>query len=89
MLQKNLDSSFKTIDANGDGNLSPGELAIAEGKVQQQRIAALRGRIDGEFTKLDTNKDGSLSKAEFMAAAPTKASTAPNGAATASKLDRT
>lgn len=84
---KNLDASFKTIDSNGDGTLSAGELAAAEGKVQQQRILAIRQRVEGEFNKLDTNKDGSLSKAEFMAAAPTSASAAPNGTALVSQLD--
>ncbi len=86
-MLKSLDSTYKAIDTNGDGTLSSPELSAAESKVQQQRIAAIRRRIDGEFTKLDTNKDGSLSRAEFVAAAPTSASTAPNGAAIATKLD--
>ena len=76
------------IDANGDGTLSAAELAAAEGKVQQQRIAALRARVEGEFTKLDTNKDGSLSKPEFMAAAPQASSATPNGAAIVTQLDK-
>ena len=40
----------------------------------------MRTRVEGEFNKLDTNKDGQLSKAEFMAVAPTKSTTPPNGA---------
>lgn len=85
---KNLDSTFKAIDTNGDGTLSAAELSAAESKVQQERITMLRSRVDGEFTKLDTNKDGVLSKAEFMAAAPSAPTTAPNGAALLSNLDK-
>ncbi len=84
---KGLDANFKTVDANGDGNLSSTELAAAEGKVQQRRIAARRTQHEAGFTRLDTNKDGSLSKAEFMAAAPNAASAAPNGAALVTRLD--
>jgi len=86
-LLKGVDSNFKAIDTNGDGTLSSAELGAAEGKVQQQRIAQIRGKLDGEFTKLDTNKNGSLDKNEFMAAAPTASSAAPNGAAIVGKLD--
>jgi Ca2+-binding EF-hand superfamily protein len=84
---KGLDTNFKTVDTNGDGNLSSTELAAAEGKVQQRRIAARRTQHEATFTRLDTNKDGSLSKAEFMAAAPNAASAAPNGAALVTRLD--
>jgi Ca2+-binding EF-hand superfamily protein len=87
-LVNTLNSNFKTIDSNGDGTLSAAELQAAEGKVQQQRVAAIRGRFDADFTKLDTNKDGQLSKAEFMAAAPTGSSSPPNGAAIVSQLDK-
>jgi Ca2+-binding EF-hand superfamily protein len=86
-LQKNLDTTFKSIDTNGDGSLSAAELQAAEGKVQQQRIGAVRTRVEAEFTKLDTNKDGQLSKAEFMAVAPTKSTTQPNGANLLGQLD--
>ena len=82
VMLKNLDAGFKSIDTNSDGALSSSELAAAEAKVQQQRLAQLRGRVEQEFTKLDTNKDGNLTKAEFMAAAPTTPQNAPNGAAT-------
>ena len=85
---KGLDANFKTVDTNGDGNLSSTELAAAEGKVQQRRIAARRAQHEAGFTRLDTNKDGSLSKAEFMAAAPTAASATPNGASLVTQLDK-
>ena len=87
-LVRQTDGSFKAIDTNSDGTLSAAELGVAEGKVQQQRIAQLRGRADAEFAKLDTNKDGSLSKAEFMAVAPTPSSATPNGAAIVTTLDK-
>ncbi len=64
------------------------ELAAAEGKVQQQRLAQLRQRFEGDFTTLDTNKDGQLSKTEFMVAAPRTSATAPNGPAIVTQLDR-
>ena len=84
---KGLDTNFKSVDTNGDGSLSSTELAAAEGKVQQRRIAARRAQHEAGFTRLDTNKDGSLSKSEFMAAAPTAASALPNGAALVTRLD--
>ena len=86
-VAKGLDNNFKSIDTNGDGTLSAAELAAAEGKVQQRRIAQRRTQHEGGFTRLDTNKDGSLSKAEFMAAAPNASSATPNGAAIVTRLD--
>ena len=86
-MVKNLDGNFKSIDTNGDGSLSSAELGAAEAKVQQRRLAQIRAQYDANFTKLDTNKDGQLNKAEFMAAAPTSAGAAPNGAAIVTKLD--
>jgi Ca2+-binding EF-hand superfamily protein len=83
-----LDSNFKAVDTNGDGTLSQPELAGAEAKTIQSRIATVRSRIEGEFAKLDTNKDGNLSKAEFMAAAPQAPAGSPNGADILAKLDR-
>lgn len=83
-----LDSNFKAVDTNGDGTLSQAELAAAEAKTMQSRLAAVRSRIEGEFTKLDTNKDGNLSKAEFMAAAPQAPASSPNGADILAKLDK-
>jgi Ca2+-binding EF-hand superfamily protein len=87
-LVKQTDGAFKSIDTNADGTLSAAELGVAEGKVQQQRIAQLRSRAEAEFAKLDTNKDGSLSKAEFMAVAPQTSSATPNGAAIVTQLDK-
>jgi len=87
-LVKQTDGAFKSIDTNSDGTLNAAELTAAEGKVQQQRIAQLRGRAEAEFTKLDTNKDGQLSKAEFMAVAPQTSSAKPNGAAIVTTLDK-
>jgi Ca2+-binding EF-hand superfamily protein len=87
-LVKQTDGAFKSIDTNADGTLSAPELGVAEGKVQQQRIAQLRSRAEAEFAKLDTNKDGSLSKAEFMAVAPQTSSATPNGAAIVTQLDK-
>ena len=87
-LVKQTDGAFKSIDTNSDGTLSAAELGVAEGKVQQQRIAQLRGRAEAEFAKLDTNKDGQLNKAEFMAVAPAISSATPNGAAIVTTLDK-
>jgi Ca2+-binding EF-hand superfamily protein len=87
-LVKQTDGAFKSIDTNADGTLSAAELGVAEGKVQQQRIAQLRSRAEAEFAKLDTNKDGQLSKAEFMAVAPAPSSATPNGAAIVTQLDK-
>ena len=85
---KNMDTTFKQLDTNGDGSLSQAEIAAAEAKSQQQRVGVLRSRMDAEFTKLDTNKDGQLSKAEFMAAAPQKPAATPNGANLLGQLDK-
>lgn len=87
-LTKELDSTFKTIDTNGDGALSQAELAAAESKGVQNRVAALRSRMDAEFNKLDTNHDGQLSKVEFMVAAPSAPTTAPNGADALAAFDK-
>jgi Ca2+-binding EF-hand superfamily protein len=87
-LTKELDATFKQVDTNGDGVLSQAELAAAEAKGIQNRVAALRSRMDAEFSKLDTNHDGQLSKAEFMAAAPQGPTTAPNGADALAALDK-
>jgi Ca2+-binding EF-hand superfamily protein len=79
---------MRSAPASKPSSPSSPELQAAEARIQQQRIVALRGRVEAEFTKLDTNKDGQLSKAEFMAAAPTNASTPPNGAALLTQLDK-
>jgi hypothetical protein len=85
---KNLEATFKAVDTNGDGTLSQSELAAAEAKTQQNRLAAVRTRVEAEFNKLDTNKDGSLSKAEFMAVAPASAGASGNGANLLAELDK-
>lgn len=85
---KNVDAAFKSVDTNGDGLLTQAEIAAAEARNLQGRVAAARQRMEAEFTKLDTNKDGQLSKAEFMAAAPQAPTTAPNGADVLAVLDK-
>ena len=85
---QNVAASFKAVDTNGDGVLSQAELAAAEAKGLQERVALARQRVEAEFNKLDTNHDGQLSKAEFMAAAPTGPTTAPNGADVLAQLDK-
>ena len=87
-LTKSIDASFKASDSNGDGVLSVQEVSAAEAKGLKQRVGVARQRMEQEFTKLDTNKDGQLSKAEFMAAAPTGPTTAPNGANILAQLDK-
>lgn len=77
-LLRNSEAAFKAIDTNGDGVLSQTELAAAEAKGIQQRVALARQRMQAEFTKLDTNHDGQLSKAEFLAAAPQAPMAAPD-----------
>ena len=87
-LTKNINESFKAADTNGDGTLSVQEVSATEAKVLKQRVAMARQRMEQEFAKLDTNKDGQLSKAEFMAAAPTGPTTAPNGADAMAQIDK-
>jgi len=87
-MTKQLDSMFKTIDANGDGTLTAGEIGAAELKVLQTRAASARSRLDTEFGKLDTNHDGQLSKPEFLAVSPAPPTTAPNGTPALTQLDK-
>jgi Ca2+-binding EF-hand superfamily protein len=87
-IGQSADATFKAFDTNNDGVLSQAELAAAELKVLQQRVAVVHQRLDGEFTKLDTNHDGQLSKAEFMAAAPQTPTTGPNGSSLLGQLDK-
>jgi Ca2+-binding EF-hand superfamily protein len=88
MLLQNLSQSFKIVDLNGDGVLSQQELAAAEAKNQQQRLALARARVAAEFTKLDTNKDNQLSPAEFMAAAAIPPAAPATGAGILAQLDK-
>jgi Ca2+-binding EF-hand superfamily protein len=87
-FSKQIDATFKMIDANGDGWFSKAELAAAELKMRQQRAAAMRTRLDGEFTKLDTNRDGQLSRTEFMVAAPSMPAKMPDGSSLVAELDK-
>lgn len=87
-LVKNLEAEFKAIDTNGDGVLSQSELAAAEAKAQQQRLAQIRAQMEAEFDRLDTNHDGTLSKAEFMAAAPQLPTTPPTGTDLMGRFDK-
>ncbi|QPQ54253.1 calcium-binding protein [Allosphingosinicella flava] len=52
-----IDARAAKLDADRDGQITPGE-----------RQALRRQRIDGRFERLDTDKNGQLSKAEFQAA---------------------
>jgi Ca2+-binding EF-hand superfamily protein len=85
---QNLEGTFKAVDLNGDGVLSQQELATAEAKSVQQRLAIFHARVAAEFARLDTNKDGQLSSAEFMAAAPAPPSTPATGAGILAQLDK-
>jgi Ca2+-binding EF-hand superfamily protein len=84
---QDLGTSFKGVDTNGDGSLSQAEIAAAEARSIQRRVAQIRTELETEFTKADTNKDGQLSKAEFLAAGPQAPPTAPNGAEIVAQLD--
>jgi Ca2+-binding EF-hand superfamily protein len=86
-MLKNLDTTFKSLDTNGDGTLSQAEVAVAETKGVQVRIQQMRTQAEGQFNKLDTNRDGQLSKVEFMAAAP-QFPPAANGANVLAALDK-
>jgi Ca2+-binding EF-hand superfamily protein len=87
-LIKNLDAQFKALDTNGDGVLSQSELAAAEAKSQQQRLAQIRAQMDAEFNRLDKDHGGTLTKAEFMAAAPQSPTTAPDVSADLGQFDK-
>ena len=87
-VASDLGATFKGLDTNGDGTLSQAEVAAAEAKVIQARVADIRARLEAEFNKADTNKDGQLSKAEFLAAGPQAPTTAPTGAEVLARLDK-
>ena len=83
-----LSSAFKAVDTNNDNSLSQAEIAAAETKVIQARLAEIRTRMEAEFTRADTNKDGQLSKAEFLAVGPKASATGPTGAEVLNALDK-
>ena len=83
-----LATSFKQADTNNNGSLSQAEIAAAETKANQARLAQFRTRLDQEFTKADTNRDGQLSKAEFTAAAAPPAPPVATGAELLANLDK-
>jgi Ca2+-binding EF-hand superfamily protein len=83
-----IDTSFKAADTNHDGVLSQAEVAAAQEKGIQQRLAQIRAGLEADFTKLDTNHDGQLSMAEFMAAAPHSPAAAPNGSEALASFDK-
>ena len=70
LLSTQLDTTFKTLDTNGDKSLNAAEIEAAQKKQIAQVQANLGKRLDAEFARLDANKDGQLSLTEFKAAAP-------------------
>lgn len=59
------DKLFAKIDANGDGQISPGEMAAFGQNLPS--VAATNGNpTQNRFSKMDTNGDGSISKAEWQ-----------------------
>jgi Ca2+-binding EF-hand superfamily protein len=62
-----LSSSFTTIDANGDGQISNDELANFKAQHGQRELRQ-------SFAAADTNRDGSLDLSEAQAGMPTLAS---------------
>jgi Ca2+-binding EF-hand superfamily protein len=72
-----LDSTFKSVDTNHDGFISPAELTAQQNKELQALQAQARAKLQQDFKQLDTNKDGSLSFAEFSAVATVKPSQTP------------
>lgn len=83
-----LPAMFKAIDTANRGYFTQADLAAADVKIRDQRVAAARQRFDGEFTKLDTDKNGQLSRNEFMAAAPTMPAKLPDGSEILAQLDK-
>lgn len=70
LLSTQLDTTFKTLDTNGDKALNAAEIEAAQKKQIALVQANLGKRLDAEFARLDANKDGQLSLTEFKAAAP-------------------
>jgi Ca2+-binding EF-hand superfamily protein len=88
-VSNDLSSTFTIADTDKNGSLSKAEIAAAEAKVVQGRLAQMRARVEEEFGRADTDKNGSLSKAEFMAVAvPKGPATPPTGAEMLAELDK-
>lgn len=87
-LISRLDAQFKAIDSNHDGVLTQAEIAAAEAKGIENRIAQAKARMVAEFTRLNTSKDGQLTLAQFLAAAPQPPTAPPDVSAGFAQLDR-
>jgi Ca2+-binding EF-hand superfamily protein len=61
-IQARLDQEFKSLDKDGNGQLSPAEFRTGAGARMMQVPAVALQRLDG-------NKDGKVSPAEFSAVA--------------------
>ena len=61
-IQARLDQEFKSLDKDGNGQLSPAEFRTGAGARMMQVPAVALQRLDG-------NKDGKVSQAEFSAVA--------------------
>ena len=61
-IQARLDQEFKSLDTDGNGQLSPAEFRTGAGARMMQVPAVALQRLDG-------NKDGKVSPAEFSAVA--------------------
>lgn len=88
VLIRNLETSFKAVDTNGDGTLNVPEVNAAEARRQQNMIQQVQTRYAQEFGKLDTDKNGQLSLAEFRAAAPQPKYSGNAGQLALQKLDK-
>ena len=87
-LLRNLGTSFKAVDTNGDGTLNIQEVNAAEARRQQAMIQQVQTRYTQEFGKLDTDKNGQLSLAEFRAMAPQPKYSGNAGQLALQKLDK-
>jgi Ca2+-binding EF-hand superfamily protein len=84
---------FARMDGNGDGKLTPDELAASHGPHGDRAGKAGGGHASSgrkHFDKLDANHDGVVGKDEFMAAAAAKFAqfdTGGNGKVTAAEIE--
>ena len=84
---RNLDTSYKRLDANSDGSVSQAEIQAVQARAAQAVDALLVKRRAEAFAKLDTNRDGQLSAAEFNAGTPLPQRPRANAADALAKLD--